>query len=154
MSLSLTSSAFSNGGRIPQEHTCDGDNASPPLTWSGKPENARSFVLICDDPDAPSGTFHHWAIYDIPVSVDRIDAGCPPQARLGHARQARNDFGRAGYGGPCPPKGHGDHHYRFRLLALDVETLDLTDGAGIPAVQHAAERHVIDRTELVGLYSR
>jgi hypothetical protein len=154
MSLTLKSTAFSEGERIPREHTCDGNNTSPPLAWSGRPDGTRSFVLLCDDPDAPTGTFHHWGLYDVPPEVDRIDAGCPVHARLGAARQASNDFGRAGYGGPCPPKGHGDHRYRFKLLALDADRLDVPDGAGIPDVAQAAEPHVLDRTELVGLYGR
>ncbi|MGE5723291.1 MAG: YbhB/YbcL family Raf kinase inhibitor-like protein, partial [Sphingomonadales bacterium] len=113
--MRISSAAFEDGGAIPSRYSCDGQGISPPLTWSGAPQATRSFALIVDDPDAPGGLFRHWAIFDIPGTAAELqeDAGTRPPAG---ARQARNDFGKSGYGGPCPPRGHGPHRYRFRLL--------------------------------------
>ena len=110
--MHLASRAFENGGRIPGRFTCDGDNEMPPLEWTGVPPEARSLALVCSDPDAPSGTFHHWAVYDIPPDVRHL-----PERKCAGMREAVNDFGRTGYGGPCPPRGHGSHRYCFRLYA-------------------------------------
>jgi Raf kinase inhibitor-like YbhB/YbcL family protein len=140
----LTSSAFRNGAAIPQQFTCEGTDQQPPLEWAGAPAGTRSFVLIVDDPDAPGGTFRHWGAYGIPA-----DAG----SMSGSPAQAVNDFGKPGYGGPCPPKGHGPHHYRFRLLALDTDRLNLLNPK-IAQLEAEAEKHVIARAELVGTYER
>lgn len=154
MALQLISSAFSEGDRIPARYTCEGEDASPPLAWSGAPAGARSFALLCDDPDAPAGTWHHWAAYDIPADTSELAEGYPTEPRVGAVRQAINDFGRSGHGGPCPPPGHGVHHYHFKLLALEVETLELGADARCPEVAKAAEAHVLARAELIGTYSR
>jgi Raf kinase inhibitor-like YbhB/YbcL family protein len=146
--LSLTSDAFQSGGAIPSYHSCDGANQSPPLSWGEPPEGTKSFAIIVEDPDAPSGTFRHWGAFDIPASTTRLGAG--QQA----GTQAQNDFGNAGYGGPCPPKGHGTHHYHFKLFALDTEKLGLPSGAKVRDVEQAAEKHAIGRAELVGTYER
>ena len=146
--LSLTSDAFQNGQAIPAYHTCDGANQSPPLSWGEPPEGTKSFALVMDDPDAPSGTFHHWGAFDIPGSARRIGSS---QA-LGV--QARNDFGNSGYGGPCPPKGHGVHHYHFKLFALDTDKLGLSGNAKVDAVEEAARKHALGQGELVGTYER
>lgn len=152
MTMRLTSSAFPHGGKIPTRFTCDGDDVSPPLAWSGAPTDARSFAIVCSDPDAPSGVWYHWAIYDIPYGTTNLsqhwpaDAGTPPQAF--------NNFGKKGYGGPCPPHGHGRHHYHFKLFALSVEHLDLPATARCREVEEAAQRHAIATAELVGVYSR
>ena len=146
--LSLTSDAFQNGHAIPSYHTCDGANQSPPLSWGDPPQGTKSFALVIDDPDAPSGTFRHWGAFDIPSSTRRLRAG---QA-LGV--QARNDFGNIGYGGPCPPKGHGAHHYHFKLFALDTDRLGLSSNARADAVEDAARKHGIGQGELVGTYER
>ena len=148
MSLVLTSTAFAPGGKIPAQYTCEGRDVSPALAWTGVPESAKSLALIVDDPDAPSGTFHHWGAYDIPASTRSIARG---QAV---GPQATNDAGTSGYMGPCPPKGHGPHHYHFKLYALDVETLGLPTGAKIPDVEQAAKQHQIARGELVATYER
>jgi Raf kinase inhibitor-like YbhB/YbcL family protein len=154
MSLTLTSPAFGQGMRIPARHTCDGRDLSPPLSWSDAPPRARSFALICSDPDAPMKTWYHWAIFDIPATVDQLDEGVAAGARLEGLRQAVTDFGRAGYGGPCPPKGHGEHHYRFHLLALDVTTLGLPEKAHCRDVERTAAPHILGEAVLIGTYSR
>jgi Raf kinase inhibitor-like YbhB/YbcL family protein len=146
--FTLTSDAFANGQPIPAQYTCDGADQSPPLDWSEPPAGTKSFALIVDDPDAPSRTFRHWGAYDIPAAVRSIPAG---QA-LG--TQAVNDFGKPGYGGPCPPKGHGPHHYRFKLLALNVPSLGLHGQVQIGDLEREAENHLVGRGELVGTYER
>jgi Raf kinase inhibitor-like YbhB/YbcL family protein len=150
MAFDLSSPAFVNGDPIPAIYACDEQNISPPLHWSGVPSGAKSFALIVDDPDAPAGIWHHWAIYNIPVTVDRLDAAVPASA----FSQAINDSGQRGYGGPCPPKGHGTHHYHFRLLALDVPALNLPDGPKVAMVENAVQSHTLAQAELIGLYSR
>ncbi len=118
--MKLVSSAFDDGAAIPRRFTCDGENLSPPLQWSGAPAGTLSFVQLCDDPDAPADTWHHWAAYDIPPAVTELAVDAAQNAKL---RQAVNDFRKVGYGGPCPPHGHGPHHYHFRLLALSTDQL-------------------------------
>lgn len=154
MTLSITSPVFADGARIPQQHTCEGDDLSPPLAWSDAPPATRSFVLFCDDPDAPRGTWHHWAAFDIAAERAELAEAQPTKPQVGGMRQAVNDFGRFGYGGPCPPPGHGVHHYHFQLLALDVDTLAAKDSPTCADVAMAAETHVIARATLVGTYSR
>jgi hypothetical protein len=146
--LKLMSDAFQNGQAIPSYHTCDGANQSPPISWGEPPDGTKSFALVVDDPDAPSGTFRHWGAFDIPASARRLGAG---QA-LGV--QARNDFGDSGYGGPCPPKGHGAHHYHFKLYALNTDKLGLSGNAKVGAVEDAAREHALAQGELVGTYER
>jgi Raf kinase inhibitor-like YbhB/YbcL family protein len=154
MALRLTSPAFASGGRVPARYTCDGEDLSPPLAWSGVPAEAQSLALFCDDPDAPAGTWHHWALFDLPPSRTELGAGYPPEAIVDGTRQAINDFGDIGYSGPCPPHGHGTHHYHFRLLALDVAKLRVKDRAKCKEVEAAARSHSIADAELIGLYSR
>jgi len=150
--MRLTSSVFQHGDNIPARHTCDGANVSPPLAWSGAPKETQSFVLVCSDPDAPGGTWYHWAIFNIPKGVhDLVEhhpaAGASPP-------QARNDFGKQGYGGPCPPRGHGPHHYRFTLFAMDAARLDVSRTADCREVEAAARARSLATAELVGVYER
>lgn len=145
----LRSDAFSDGGALPTEFTCDGEDRSPPLSWSEPPQGTKSFALVVDDPDAPSGTFRHWGAWNIPPDAKLIEEG--QGARFS---QAKNDFGKQGYGGACPPKGHGPHRYRFKLFALDTETLDLPSGAPVSEVEKAAAEHMLGRAELTGTYER
>jgi Raf kinase inhibitor-like YbhB/YbcL family protein len=154
MTLTLTSSAFSDGERIPKRYTCDGEDLSPPLSWSGAPDGTVSFAVICDDPDAPMGTWHHWAAYDIPAEFTELQEDFPTEPRIGAVRQAITDFGQTGYGGPCPPEGHGTHHYNFRLLALEVKHLDLPADAKCEDVEKAAQPYILAKAELTGTYSR
>jgi Raf kinase inhibitor-like YbhB/YbcL family protein len=154
MALTLKSSAFGQEKRIPDRYTCEGDDTSPPLSWSGAPPRTQSFALVCSDPDAPMKTWYHWAIFDIPATADHLDEGVGSRVRAGGLRQAVNDFGRPGYGGPCPPKGHSEHHYRFQLLALDVPTLALPEKAHCRDVERTAAPHVLGEAVLTGTYSR
>jgi Raf kinase inhibitor-like YbhB/YbcL family protein len=154
MPLTLSSPAFSDGGPIPERYTRDGENVSPPLKWSGVPDGAKSLVLVVDDPDAPRGTFGHWAVFNIFPDADGL-----PEAEGGKPgpdapRQGKNDFGNAYYDGPEPPKGHGIHHYHFRLAALDVPSLDVPGQVGVERIWEEARKHALEEAELVGTYQR
>lgn len=144
--MKLTSPAFANNGAIPPEFTCDGSGSSPPLIISEVPPNAKSLALIMDDPDAPAGTWDHWIVFNIPSSTNKIAKGAEPEGIGG-----RNSWGRAGYGGPCPPSG--THRYFFKLYALDTE-LSLPEGATKSSLERAMGGHVISKTELIGTYKR
>jgi Raf kinase inhibitor-like YbhB/YbcL family protein len=146
--FNLTSADFGDGQPIPAVHSCDGADQSPALSWDDPPPGTRSFALIMDDPDAPSGTFRHWGLYDIPSTARSLEMGQP----IG--KQATNDAGAAGYKGPCPPKGHGPHHYRFKLYALDVDSLDVPAGATIEQVEQEAQKHQLGMGELTGTFER
>jgi hypothetical protein len=152
--MRLSSTAFSDGADIPRRYTCEGEDISPPLQWSDAPHETQSFVLLCDDPDAPAGTWRHWAVYNIPSS----ETGLPEGAGLASAshgfKQAINDFGRADYGGPCPPRGHGTHHYRFHLLAISRRELDLGKNPTFADVEKEARKRLLAEATLVGLYRR
>lgn len=148
MAFTVESSAFRNGEPIPDRHVRDGENLSPPLRWRDAPPGTRSFALVAEDPDAPRGTFRHWAVYNIDGARTELPEGATAESR-GHGV---NDFGNAHYDGPQPPKGHGVHHYHFRLMALDVETLDLPPKADVEAVAAAARPHVLAEAELVGTF--
>jgi Raf kinase inhibitor-like YbhB/YbcL family protein len=148
VALQITSSAFPDGGTIPQKYSCDGANVSPPLEWRGAPNKTRSFAIICDDPDAPDGTFTHWILYDIPPSTTGLSEG---DAFAGAA--GVNDFGKSGYGGPCPPRNDPSHHYAFHVYALDVPSIG-NSGLERQAVLNAMKGHVLDEGELVGEYRR
>jgi hypothetical protein len=144
--MKITSSAFQQGGNIPSKFSCDGANTNPPLQISDAPREVKSLVLIVDDPDAPSGLFTHWAIWNISPQTSTIAEGSTPKGV-----QATNDFGRSGYGGPCPPSGM--HRYYFKIFALDRE-LDLPFGAKRSQLDAAMKGHVIAQGELMGRYSR
>ena len=154
MTLTLTSPAFQHGEWIPAFYTCEGKDLSPPLAWTGAPAGTRSFALVCSDPDAPAGTWYHWAIFDLPAGTTHLDAGVPRNARTGAARQAISDFNRPGYGGPCPPKGHGPHHYHFRLFALGVASLKLAEAPHCRDVEHACQQQALAKATLTALYER
>ncbi len=153
MSLTLESTAFGAGERIPAKYTADGQDVSPPLRWSEPPEGTKSFALICDDPDAPRGTWVHWLIWNIPADVRELPEAVPPREELANgARQGTNDFGRIGYGGPAPPPGR-PHRYFFRLYALDT-VLELPAGARRAELEDAMKGHVLAGGELMGTYGR
>jgi Raf kinase inhibitor-like YbhB/YbcL family protein len=151
MDINISSPAFQEGTSIPSKYTCDGDDVSPPLSWESVPE-ARSFVLICDDPDAPMGTWVHWVLYNLPPEELSLDENIPPKKKLENgALQGMNDFRRIGYGGPCPPSG--EHRYFFKLYALD-SMLELEAGATKAQVMIALEGHVRAQGHLMGRYRR
>ena len=154
MTFRLASPAFGDGQAIPARNTCEGADVSPPLQWSNAPEGTLSFALVCTDPDAPVGTWYHWAVFDIQANTTRLDEAYPADERVGSSRQAVNDFKRTGYGGPCPPQGHGAHHYHFRLIALDVETLALASSPDCREVERAVIGHALAETVLIGTYER
>ena len=149
--MKLVSSAFADGAAVPRRFTCDGENLSPALQWSGAPEGTRSFVLFCDDPDAPGGTWHHWAVFDIPPTKTELAEGAAQTAKM---KQAINDFRRAGYGGPCPPHGHGPHHYHFRLLALSTDHVRTQPNASCRDVERESRKFTLAEATLVGWYER
>ncbi|WP_316164954.1 MULTISPECIES: YbhB/YbcL family Raf kinase inhibitor-like protein [unclassified Bradyrhizobium] len=149
--MELLSGAFVDRSIIPRRFTCDGENLSPHLQWANAPEGTRSYVLLCDDPDAPGGTWHHWAAYDIPPTQTGLVDGAAQSARL---KQATNDFRKIGYGGPCPPPGHGVHHYHFRLLALSTDHLNVRTNASCRDVEREARKFTLAEATLVGLYHR
>jgi len=144
--IKITSSAFQEGGNVPSKFTCEGSDTSPPLQITGIPSQAKSLVLIADDPDAPSGLFTHWLIWNIPPQTTSISEGNAPRGVHG-----TNDFGKSGYKGPCPPSG--THKYSFKVFALDRE-LDLRGGAKRSQLDAAMKGHVIAQGELVGRYGR
>src|SRR5512143_123775 len=152
MAFVLKSPAFAESGSIPRQHTCDGENVSPALSWSGAPEKTGSFALIVDDPDAPGRTFVHWVVFDLPARSISLPQAVPAQRSIqtGGA-QGVNDFGKVGYGGPCPPSG--THRYVFTLYALDGP-LALPGRASKEDVVRAIEGHVLGQARLVGRYSR
>jgi len=153
--MQLRSSGFSDGATIPRRFTCDGEDLSPPLEWSGAPATTRSFVLLCDDPDAPAGTWHHWAAYDIAADRSGLAEGTGRAGSAPGFKQAVNDFRQPAYGGPCPPRRHGIHHYHFRLLALSVVALPLRSSKpSCIEVEREARKHVVAEASLVGLYQR
>jgi Raf kinase inhibitor-like YbhB/YbcL family protein len=152
MALEISSTAFSEGEMIPTRYTCDGPDVSPDLSWSGVPETAKSLALICDDPDAPMGTWVHWVLFNIPSSASGLPAEIPSDAALENgARHGNNDFRRLGYGGPCPPGG--THRYYFKLYALDVE-LNLDSGVTKDQLLEAMQGHILAEGQLMGKYSR
>lgn len=157
MTITVESTAFAAGDPIPRRFTGDGEDVSPPLRWSGLPEGTRELALIVDDPDAPRAEpWVHWLIYKIPATeqglAEGVGAAAGPPLPSG-TLEGRNDFGATGYGGPAPPRGHGTHHYHFRVYALDAP---LEVGAGLekPALLRAMEGHVLAQGDLVGTYRR
>ena len=152
MTFSLHSPVFQNGGAIPKRYARDGENLSPPLRWTDPPAEAKSFIVVVEDPDAPSGTFRHWAIHGINPNQAELGEGIGRETEA--RRQAVNDFGEARYDGPQPPRGHGVHHYHFKIAALDVAQLDIPADAKVERVWEAARPHVIDEAELVGTFER
>ena len=140
MSFHLKVDGFEDEATVPSRFTCEGDNAPPSLRWSGPPEGTRSFAVVLDDPDAPAGTFTHSLRTGYTAS--------------GAVRTGTNDFGKAAYGGPCPPKGHGPHRYCFSLYALDVDFLDVPDGVRGVELEPALDRHAIGTVKCVGRFER
>ena len=157
MTLTLTSPAFTEGAAIPKVYSCDGKDVSPPLAWSGVPASARELALLCDDPDAPRGTWTHWILFNVPRDLTGLPEAVPAASRTksgqpqAPAPQGKNDFGKFGYGGPCPPSG--THRYVFRLFALDTH-LPPEAGASRKALLESIQGHVLAEGKLVGTYAR
>jgi len=150
--MELKSPAFQEAGEIPKRHSCEGEDVSPALTWVDVPQDARSLVLICEDPDAPLKTFTHWVVYDLPPALHGLDEDVPKEGEVAGGRQGKNDFGRVGYGGPCPPTGPF-HRYYFTLYALDRK-LNLPAGAAKQDVLKAMEGRVLAKSSLMGRYKK
>lgn len=153
--MKLTSSTFSHNQSIPSKYTCDGENVNPPLAIFDVPTNAKSLVLIMDDPDAPAGTWVHWTVWNIDPETKELAENSVPQGTI----QGETSFGKSGYGGPCPPAStqrgepSGTHRYFFKLYALDT-TLSLTTSSTKQDLEKAMTGHILEQTELIGLYSR
>lgn len=153
MSIEVTSTAFKAEKNIPKQYTGDGADQSPPLHWSESPSGTKSIALICDDLDAPGGTWVHWVLFNLPAQARELEEGVPTTETLGNgAKQGKNDFGNIGYGGPAPPKGKA-HRYFFKLDALDV-ALDLPSGATKAQLEAAMNGHVLAEGQLMGTYQR
>ena len=151
--MKLTSRAFAEGGLIPRKYTCDGENISPPLDWSGIPTSTKTLVLIVDDPDAPAKTWVHWVVYNLAASSNSLNENIPPTSRInGQAFQGTNDFEKIGYGGPCPPSG--THRYLFKLYAVDSTGTVSSAGATKDELLRNMQGHIIAQAELMGLYKR
>jgi Raf kinase inhibitor-like YbhB/YbcL family protein len=163
--FTLSSPSFRNNQPMPARHSCEGEDASPALKWEGAPAMTKSFALICDDPNAPGGSWVHWVIYSIsavdgklPERADKVDTVRwqgeeTSGAYVAVAKQGVNDFGKVGYGGPCPPRGHGVHRYHFRLYALDAE-LNLAPRVTRKQLESAMKGHILAQAELIGTYQR
>jgi Raf kinase inhibitor-like YbhB/YbcL family protein len=152
MAIKVMSTAFSEGEMIPKQYTCDGKDISPPLSWSGVPEGAKSIALICDDPDAPMGTWVHWVLLNLPPKTEGLAEGVAASKRLENgATHGRNDFQNFGYGGPCPPGG--THRYYFKVYALDT-LLDLAPGVTKADLVKAMKGHILAEGQLMGRYKR
>jgi len=148
----VKSDSFSDGGMIPAKYTCDGANISPQLSWDNAPKGTKSFVLICEDPDAPMGTFTHWVLYDLPADVHELPENLPKDKILPNgAKQGITDFKKVGYGGPCPP--NGTHRYYFKLYALDT-LLNLEPGLKKEDILKAMNGHILAQGQIMGKYAR
>ena len=145
MAFTVRTSAFGDSETVPTRFTCDGENTAPPLEIANTPEGTRSFALIMDDPDAPRGTFTHWLAYDIPVDGETL--------RPTSGKSLKNSFGKSGYGGPCPPPGHGPHRYFFSVYALDRSTLEVK-GSERKDLEAALVGHVLATARVMGRYER
>jgi Raf kinase inhibitor-like YbhB/YbcL family protein len=153
VTIQVSSPAFNDGQPIPAKYTADGADKSPELRWGGAPASAQSFALVCEDPDAPRGTWTHWVLFNVPADTTSLAEGVPAEKELsGGACQGKNDFGKIGYGGPSPPKGP-PHRYYFKVYALDTK-LDLPAGASRADVLGAIKGHVLAEGQLMGKYGR
>lgn len=150
--MEITSSAFNEGSMIPAKYTCDDIDISPPLKWSKAPEGTKTFAIICDDPDAPAGTWVHWVLYNLPADTNELSEDIPTVESLSNgAKQGKNDFGRIGYGGPCPPGG--THRYYFKIYAL-AEKLNIESGVTKSELLKAMQGKILSEGKLMGRYKR
>jgi Raf kinase inhibitor-like YbhB/YbcL family protein len=150
--MEIQSPAFKEGATIPAKYTCDSLDISPPIEWSKGPAGTKSYALICDDPDAPGGTWVHWVIYNIPDNIQELSENVPKMESLNNgARQGKSDFGSFGYGGPCPPGG--THRYYFKIYALDF-ILDHNPAITKKELLRVIENHILEEGQLMGRYKR
>ncbi len=149
--MQIRTTAFTDGSLIPRRFTCEGEDVSPALTWGDAPAGTASFVVIVDDPDAPRGTWTHCTLFNLPAATSGLAESWHSGAG---GTSGRNDFGNTGYGGPCPPRGHGPHRYFFRLYALDVAHLALAEGAARKELERAMAGHVLAQAQWMGRYER
>lgn len=155
MAMEIQSPEFANNAEVPRKYTCQGEDISPPLSWSNTPVGTKSFVLICDDPDAPVGIWLHWTLFNIPADKKELSdgAGAPAKKQLSDgSKQGMTDSGNVGYHGPCPPPGKY-HRYFFRLFALDT-MLNLDGGVARKAIEQAMQGHILAQAEMLGRYRR
>lgn len=153
MKLEISTAAFQPGAPIPSRYTCDGEDVSPPLKWTGAPQGTKTFALICDDPDAPIGTWVHWVLWNLPATATGLPEGAEKSGQLpAGTSQGTNDFRRTVYGGPCPP-GSKPHRYFFKLYALDA-VLSLKSGSKKKDLIKAMDGHILAEAELMGTYTR
>jgi Raf kinase inhibitor-like YbhB/YbcL family protein len=150
--LQVESSAFADGATIPVRYTCDGQDVSPPLSWTEPPAGTRSLALIFDDPDAPVGTWVHWVLFDLPAATRSLAEGIPADEAVAGGVHGSNSWKRLGYGGPCPPKG-STHRYVFKLYALNT-SLALVAGATKGNIEEAMSGHILAQGQLTGQYGR
>jgi Raf kinase inhibitor-like YbhB/YbcL family protein len=151
MALQITATAFRDGGSIPKKFTCDGADVSPALSWSDPPTGTRSLAMITDDPDAPGGVWVHWVLYDLPPDTRKLPEAITKSPQLPNGiLQGRNDFGKIGYNGPCPPRG-STHRYFFKLYALDSKT-GLRSGATKAELERAITGHILAQAQLIGKF--
>ena len=150
--MKLISTAFQEGANIPKKHTGDGPDVSPPLEWEGEPQGVKSFALICDDPDAPGGTWVHWVIFNISANIHGLQEAVPASGKTDGWTQGKNDFKKLAYGGPAPPPGK-PHRYFFKLYALD-SVLALSEGATKQELEAAMKNHILAQGQLMGKYGR
>jgi Raf kinase inhibitor-like YbhB/YbcL family protein len=151
MTFRVTTTSFRSGGPIPKKFTCDGEDISPALSWTDPPTGTKGLAVIVDDPDAPAGTWVHWVLYDLPAETHNLPEGTPKDRSLpGGAQQGRNDFGKIGYNGPCPPRGTV-HRYFFKLYALNSKT-GLNPGATKSEFERAMKGHILAQAELIGKF--
>lgn len=152
MDIKIESRAFGNGENIPSKYTCDGENISPQLNWTCSVEKVKTFLLFVEDPDAPGGNFTHWIVYNIPSKINYLMENSTPTKNIpDEILMGTNDFGRIGYGGPCPPSG--SHRYYFRIYGLDT-AIHLDSGATKKEIMKKMEGHIEARGELMGRYQR
>lgn len=153
MAFNISTPAYENGANIPVEHTCEGDDISPPVRWDGEPKGTAYFALIMEDPDAPGGTFTHWIVYNLPPDCHELEKIIPVERHLeNNAIQGKNDFGNIGFNGPCPPKGE-EHRYFFRIFALKKKLPPESIDSGEQFYQ-AMNGLILDKAEYMGKYYR
>jgi hypothetical protein len=153
MTLTISSSAFREGDKIPRKYTCEGEDISPDLRWNKPPEDTVSLVLLVDDPDAPGGVFTHWVLFNLPANTIMLPQDVPTQGQLPDGSlQGKNGFGKIGYGGPCPPPGR-PHRYQFTIYALD-QSLNLKPGVDKKQIVDAMRGHILSQGQITGTYQR